>query len=201
MPPCLEERGLCGASATRSCSWQAQRGAGVGRNRYPLHEPYQSGLHSCREAQKEGELAEKRLQRLEAARVTEVTSLSKELDALRANADAEARERDAKVNGLVEELGNTQALLSEKEAELSAVRMMPPAAVCMVLSCRHLRYSCLKRLRSATRLLPPAPRRSAQPVACQDKHDYFAATYWSSTSLFYLLGHTDMKLHRHFKSN
>ncbi len=132
--------------------------------------------------------------------MTEVTSLSKELDALRANADAEARERDAKVNGLVEELGNTQALLSEKEAELSAVRMMPPAAVCMLLSCRHLRYSCLKRLRSATRLLPPAPR-SAQPVACQNKHDYFAATYWSSTSLFYLLGHTDMKLHRHFKSN
>jgi hypothetical protein len=97
-------------------------------NRYAVREPYQSNITAiaffCREAQKEGELAEKRLQRLEAARVTEVTSLSKELDALRANADAEARERDAKVNGLVEELGNTQALLSEKEAELSAVRMM-----------------------------------------------------------------------------
>ena len=110
-----------------------------------------------REAQKEGELAEKRMQRLEAARVTEVTSLSKELDALRANADAEAREKDAKVNGLVEELGNTQALLSEKETELAAVRarrsimhangdMRGSRQTCRGLSCllaRQMEASCL----------------------------------------------------------
>ena len=61
------------------------------------------------------------MQRLEAARVTEVGSLSAELDALRASADADARARDVKLNGLVEELGNTQALLTEKEAELAGV--------------------------------------------------------------------------------
>ncbi|KAK9831534.1 hypothetical protein WJX81_006588 [Elliptochloris bilobata] len=84
-----------------------------------------SALHTAeaalREAQKEGELAEKRMQRLEAARLSEVGSLSKELDTLRASADADARARDVKLNGLVEELGNTQALLSEKESELAAV--------------------------------------------------------------------------------
>ena len=87
-------------------------------------EPYTLSvcMRAGREAQKEGELAEKRMQRLEAARVSEVGSLSAELDGLRASADADARARDVKLNGLVEELGNTQALLTEKEAELAGVR-------------------------------------------------------------------------------
>ena len=72
------------------------------------------------------------MQRLEAARVSEVGSLSAELDGLRAAADADAAARDVKLNGLVEELGNTQALLTEKEAELAGVRMRPsPSAPCM----------------------------------------------------------------------
>ncbi len=83
------------------------------------------------------------MQRLEAARVSEVSSLSAELDALRANTDTDAHVRDVKLNGLVEELGNTQALLTEKEAELAAVRLLGPSSrgLCM-LACLQQKSLC-----------------------------------------------------------
>lgn len=74
-----------------------------------------------RGAQKELDLLEKKLQRTEAARAMETQHLSVELDAVRTKFSNLLKEKDIKINGLVEELGNTQALLSEKEAALSEV--------------------------------------------------------------------------------
>jgi hypothetical protein len=76
----------------------------------------------CREAEKECDLLEKKLQRLEAARAAEVAALTADLGASRDEAAAALRAKDAKVTDLIEELGNTQALLSEKEAALAEVR-------------------------------------------------------------------------------
>eukprot|EP00884_Botryococcus_braunii_P012518 jgi/Botrbrau1/21267/Bobra.39_2s0057.2 len=70
-------------------------------------------------AQKELDLLEKKLQRTEAARAAETQHLSGELDAVRTKFADLLKEKDLKFNSLVEELGNTQALLSEKEAALS----------------------------------------------------------------------------------
>lgn len=64
---------------------------------------------------------DKKLQRTEAARAAESQQLSAELDAVRAEAKERLKEKDLKINGLVEELGNTQAILSEKEAALNEV--------------------------------------------------------------------------------
>jgi hypothetical protein len=68
------------------------------------------------------DLLEKKLQRTEAARTTETQQLSAELEAARQGFAETLKDHDLKLNGLVEELGNTQALLSEKEAALDEVR-------------------------------------------------------------------------------
>lgn len=69
---------------------------------------------------------EKKFARLEAARSTDVTSLQTELDSLKVGAREQLNERDAKINELVEELGNTQALLSDKSNELDQVGPLRP---------------------------------------------------------------------------
>lgn len=74
-----------------------------------------------REAQKEVELLEKKMQRLEAARAAEIAHLTAELEGSRTSMVEQLSVKDSKVNDLVEELGNTQALLSEKEAALAEV--------------------------------------------------------------------------------
>jgi chromosome segregation ATPase len=74
-----------------------------------------------REAQKEIELLEKKLQRLEQARAAEIQQLAADLQAARDSVAEQLSAKDAKLTDLVEELGNTQALLSEKEAALAEV--------------------------------------------------------------------------------
>lgn len=78
----------------------------------------------CREAQKEKELLDKKVARLEAARSTDVSALQTELEASKTSAREQLKERDAKVNELIEELGNTQALLSDKTEELAQVTLV-----------------------------------------------------------------------------
>ena len=75
-----------------------------------------------REAEKEKGLLEKRVQRLEEARATESAALSAELRAQREAVAGELSAKDNKINDLVEELGATQALLTDKEAALQEVR-------------------------------------------------------------------------------
>ncbi|KAK9815534.1 hypothetical protein WJX72_005298 [[Myrmecia] bisecta] len=76
---------------------------------------------TLRDAQKEKDLVEKKLQRLEAARAAEVAALAGELESVRGSIKESIREKDTKINDMVEELGKTQALLSEKEAEVAAL--------------------------------------------------------------------------------
>ncbi|CAK0740574.1 hypothetical protein CVIRNUC_001260 [Coccomyxa viridis] len=73
------------------------------------------------EAEKEKGLLEKRVQRLEEARATEGAALSAELAAQREAVAGELSAKDNKINDLVEELGATQALLTDKEAALQEV--------------------------------------------------------------------------------
>ena len=80
-----------------------------------------------READKECALLEKKLQRRAAARAAEIASLSEQLQGLRDASAQQLSSKDAKVTDLIEELGNTQALLSEKEAALAEARS--PAAL------------------------------------------------------------------------
>lgn len=80
-----------------------------------------TSLLANREAQKEVELLEKKMQRLEAARAAEIAQLTAELQSARDSVVEQLSAKDSKVNDLIEELGNTQALLSEKEAALAEV--------------------------------------------------------------------------------
>ena len=75
----------------------------------------------CREAEKEKGLLEKRAQRLEEARAAESAALGAELRAQREAVAGELSAKDNKINDLVEELGATQALLTDKEAALQEV--------------------------------------------------------------------------------
>ena len=96
-----------------------------------------------REAQKEGSLAEKKLQRLESTRGHDVAGLRAELDEARTALREQLGAKDAKITSLVEELGNSQALLHDKEHELAQVRSCWEACwtvcVCVlaVLALRH----------------------------------------------------------------
>ena len=86
--------------------------------------PKLGGCHNLlprREALKEQELAEKKLARLEAARSTDITSLQSELDALKASARADVKSKDLEINRLVENLGNSEAMLNDKTQELEQV--------------------------------------------------------------------------------
>lgn len=59
--------------------------------------------------------------RIEAARSTDINSLQAELDSFRNNTREQLKEKDTKINELIEEVGNTQALLSDKTNELDLV--------------------------------------------------------------------------------
>ena len=92
------------------------------------HNPYQNGFESmgrivCREAEKEKGLLEKRLQRLEEARAAEQAQAGAQLQKQRDAVAAEVSAKDNKINDLVEELGATQALLTEKEHALQEVTL------------------------------------------------------------------------------
>lgn len=75
--------------------------------------------------QKEKELIEKKLQRLEAARSTDISVLQAELEASKSSLREQTKDKDTKINELVEELGNTQALLSDRVNELAQVTLCP----------------------------------------------------------------------------
>lgn len=70
----------------------------------------------------EKDLVEKKLARLEGARGQEIAELQSELETLRGSAKEQLKEKEARINSLVEELSKTQSLLSEKEVELEGVR-------------------------------------------------------------------------------
>ena len=73
------------------------------------------------------------MQRLEEARATEGAALSAELAAQREAVAGELSAKDNKINDLVEELGATQALLTDKEAALQEVRMKLAMALIRLL--------------------------------------------------------------------
>lgn len=83
------------------------------------------GGTACREAEKEKGLLEKRLQRLEDARAAESAQAGAQLQKQRDAVAAELSAKDNKINDLVEELGATQALLTEKEHALQEVTGIP----------------------------------------------------------------------------
>ena len=64
---------------------------------------------------------EKKLARLEGARGAEIADLQSELEVLRGTAKEQLKEKEGRINSLVEELSKTQSLLSEKETELEGV--------------------------------------------------------------------------------
>jgi len=51
-----------------------------------------------------------------------VATLTEELELSRGGVRDQLKEKDAKINSLVEELGNSQAMLNDKVAELAEVR-------------------------------------------------------------------------------
>ena len=73
----------------------------------------------------EKELVEKKLARLEGARGAEIADLQAELESLRGSAKEQLKEKEGRINSLVEELSKTQSLLSEKETELEGVSRGP----------------------------------------------------------------------------
>lgn len=92
-------------------------------------------MRNHREAEKEKGLLEKRLQRLEEARAAESAQLGAELQKQREAVASELNAKDNKINDLVEELGGTQALLTEKEAALAEVRSGLPATMPSLSPC------------------------------------------------------------------
>ena len=75
------------------------------------------------------------MQRLEEARATEGAALSAELAAQREAVAGELSAKDNKINDLVEELGATQALLTDKEAALQEVRAKLAMAAKLLSRC------------------------------------------------------------------
>lgn len=64
---------------------------------------------------------EKKLSRLEAARSADINTLQADLEATKSSLRDQLKDKDVKINELIEELGNTQALLSDKTHELDQV--------------------------------------------------------------------------------
>lgn len=62
----------------------------------------------------------------------QVSALTEELEQSRGGVRDQLKEKDAKINTLVEELGNSQAMLNDKVAELAEVRLKS------VLGSQHL---------------------------------------------------------------
>ena len=76
-----------------------------------------------RQAEMEKELVENKLARLEGARGAQIADLQSELEMLRGSAKEQLKEKEGRINSLVEELSKTQSLLSEKEVELEGVSL------------------------------------------------------------------------------
>ena len=62
--------------------------------------------------------------------VLQVASLTEELEHSRGGVRDQLKEKDAKINSLVEELGNSQAMLNDKVAELAEVSPMHVESCC-----------------------------------------------------------------------
>lgn len=58
----------------------------------------------------------------------QVATLTEELENSRGGVRDQLKEKDAKINSLIEELGNSQAMLNDKVAELAEVRVHLPYA-------------------------------------------------------------------------
>ena len=72
----------------------------------------------------------------------QVATLTEELENSRGGVRDQLKEKDAKINSLIEELGNSQAMLNDKVAELAEVLLqllywgnpMPMATMCIMFS-------------------------------------------------------------------
>lgn len=60
--------------------------------------------------------------------LVQVATLTEELENSRGGVRDQLKEKDAKINSLIEELGNSQAMLNDKVAELAEVRLQSPCA-------------------------------------------------------------------------
>lgn len=56
---------------------------------------------------------------------SQVATLTEELENSRGGVRDQLKEKDAKINSLIEELGNSQAMLNDKVAELAEVLLQP----------------------------------------------------------------------------
>lgn len=79
---------------------------------------------------------EKKLERMEGARTTEVAALALELEASRTAIKDQVKDRDTKINVLVEELGNTQ--VKKNTVPPFKICMKAPSAVQFGQSLTHL---------------------------------------------------------------
>ena len=92
-----------------------------------------------REAHKEKDLIEKKLSRMEAARSVDINGLQADLEATKSSMRDQLNKKDVKINGLIEELGNTQAMLSDKSHELDQVQLL----LAVPLRSKSLYAACL----------------------------------------------------------
>ena len=74
-----------------------------------------------------------------------MTALTEELEQSRGGIRDQLKEKDAKINTLVEELGNSQAMLNDKVAELAEVGLGHHSS-----SCKSLCHPCKLSLASWT---------------------------------------------------
>ena len=73
--------------------------------------------------------------------------LTEELENSRGGVRDQLKEKDAKINSLIEELGNSQAMLNDKVAELAEV----PLTACLAC-CTSSRHKCALSLKASHRL-------------------------------------------------
>lgn len=72
--------------------------------------------------------------------VLQVASLTEELEHSRGGVRDQLKEKDAKINSLIEELGNSQAMLNDKVAELAEVPLQFPPCLSGIC-CWSLQYA------------------------------------------------------------
>lgn len=81
----------------------------------------------------------------ENAALSQVASLTEELELSRGGIRDQLKEKDAKINSLVEELGNSQAMLNDKVAELAEVPCWFPPC-CPECAVDHRNVDLLQKL-------------------------------------------------------
>ncbi|PNW82236.1 hypothetical protein CHLRE_06g278125v5 [Chlamydomonas reinhardtii] len=76
----------------------------------------------CTQLQKEKELIEKKMQRIEKAKETETTELRSQLELVQGDIQAQIKLKDAKITEIMEELASINALYVEAKSELEGTR-------------------------------------------------------------------------------